>query len=207
MKFIPLEYEILKGLPSTSGYPAPVQPRDIPGRVISIFGDGHKQLEANFQTCEVKHHQGFFFEERNHDWGMQKGKFYFYSRVVAPAAQDPENPETGDAMVVYMWMQTEMSIDGVKDGRSVIKGVCRGVEMSLDIVDTNSRRNNKPASWEASFSCPSAGQLPLEVAADLARAQLLMIDHGNRELTRRQTESLAAEHREEVGEANPAPAP
>lgn len=204
MSFIPLEYEILKGLPSTSRYPSPVQPRDIPGRVITLLKGGREQLEANPQDCQVKHHQGFFFEDNAHDWGMNKDRFFYYSHVLPPAVENPENPETIDVLLVYMWMQTEMSIDGIEDGRSVIKGVCHGISMSLNIVDTN-RRRNKPATWEASFSSPSTGQVTLGVAADLARAQLVMIDHGSRELARRMTESLAAENREQVGETNPAP--
>lgn len=184
MKFIPLEYQILRGLPSTSRYPAPVQPDDVPGYVITLLAGAEKRLNDEAGHCVVKHKEGVFFEDRDHDWMFRGGKFFFYSRTISPAIENPETPETVDVMLVYKWMTLDMSIDGVEDGRSTIKGVRHGVPMSIDITNTNHKRN-APAKWEAVFSMPSLGSVPVDQVEAIARAQIRLAELADREIARR----------------------
>lgn len=37
---------------------------------------------SDLNQLQVVHHQGVFFEDRNHDWNVVKGKLHYFSRVV-----------------------------------------------------------------------------------------------------------------------------
>lgn len=194
MQLYPIEFEILSGLVSTSQRPCSVQPMDVPGLVITILPEGHKMLTvSNTGEVPIKHGEGFLFGDRAHDWNVRDGKFYFFSHDLAPAGSGPAAAaaaQKADVLVVYKWLEIDMSTDGDAQGRSTIKAVRHGFPMSVDIS-----KMKKPGSpqWEATFSQPSLGRVSMTVAEDLGRAQLTMVELANKELARRMQNVIGME--------------
>jgi hypothetical protein len=104
MQFYPLDFEFLANLTSTSPKPADVQPRDTPGKVVLVLPEGCAKLEASRATgvLRMEHGKGFRFADKDHDWSMRNGKFYFYSHDMAPAKgyTAVTAPETANVMVM-----------------------------------------------------------------------------------------------------------
>lgn len=200
MKFYPLDFEILNALASTSTAPAQIQPLDIPGRVIVVLPSGHAELQAA-GSKHIQHNKGFRFVDRDHDWSMQKGKFYFYSHDLAPSkGADDSAAEKVQVMIVYKWLEISMDSNGDPEGRSKVNAVSRGIPMSIEI--------NKDAknTWQATLSLPSLGRVSLDEAADIAQSQLDLIKLGNAELERRQM-NLPIEDAPDASENIFSPAP
>ena len=181
MQFYPLDFEILNSLPATSAEPAQIQPLDIPGRVILVLPNGLAELQAAGPK-HIQHNKGFRFADRDHDWSMQKGLFYFYSHDLAPSKKDQKDDasEKVQVMIVYKWLELNMCSNGDPVGRSTVRAVSRGNPMSIEIF------KDVKNIWQSVLSMPSLGRLPLDEAEDVAQSQLALIKLGKAELERRQ---------------------
>jgi hypothetical protein len=195
MKFIPIEYEILKGVTSTMKTPAIAQPSDQPSHVITLLGDEKRQAVRNWgsnSNCmerSIKHGDGCFFEDQGHDWLMRAGKFYYGSHAIASevqAANDGQEAPTVDVMVVYKWLERKMSIDGIEDGESVLHSICRGHAMTITITNKSNKIGGRPE-FVATFHSPSLNT-SLEVADALSRAQATLVIYAQQEIARRESE-------------------
>lgn len=213
MAIYPLDYEILKGLSSTSARAAAHQPRDQPGMVITLLSDEKRKLHASMfgkpelMARELKHREGLFFEDKGHDWDMRNGKFYFSSHAMASEVQAQEMGEavpTADVMVVYKWMETRATINNTMDGESVLHASCRGVRLKVVVSNANDNDLAKSPKWTTLFHSPSLN-CSGEDASDIALAQMKLCALAENEIARRNMLPQSDVSEEAVAH-NPAPA-
>lgn len=130
MNFIPLVYEILPGLRS-SRFPATYQPREIPGRVITLLTGGRDRLLHESKPV-LKHQEGFFFEDKTHDWHVDEGsnKFYYFSRTIAPEVRGDER---ADVLALYQWIEQVPSDSPALAGQAIFHGCTSGLRYKIKV--------------------------------------------------------------------------
>lgn len=127
MNFIPLEYEVLSGLRS-SRFPALHQPRDTPGRVITLLTGGLDRLKRESKPV-LKHQEGFFFEDKTHDWHRDYlGRFRYFSRTICP---EVVGDEKADVLVVYQWM--EQTLAAAWNEKTIFHGITAGSRYQITL--------------------------------------------------------------------------
>jgi hypothetical protein len=203
MNFYPLDFEILRGLTSTSARKAVMQPREKPAYVILLVGDESRKLQSRTQPLEamdellVKHNEGFFFEDSGHDWLMNgDGNFRYCSHAISSemhAFDNGQAPQAADVMVVYKWMETRDTMNSTKDGESVICALSAGHKLTVVISNKYDSNDKKEPVWEAKFSSPSLS-CSKEDADKIVIAQMQLLDLAESEIQRRKQTRLRNAH-------------
>jgi hypothetical protein len=177
-QFVALDYEIVRGLLSTSRAPASRQPSCEPLRVISLL---NKEAEKDLQDFEgISHGKNFFFEDRNHDWMYRDGKLFYFSHAIAPSVQNSEDSETADVLVVYTAMNRMMASDG-SILQSQIRSMVQGVIIKCDVD-----RTAADPGWTAKITLPTLAHVSTESADAIAKALTRLTAHARAEIETRQ---------------------